>query len=56
MVIAFIFVGGVVLFFGALRVLRWLGLAFGSYKPELHYMRGPGPKWREKHASFRGRS
>jgi hypothetical protein len=23
----------------------WLG----SYHPELHYMRGPGPKWREKH-------
>ena len=22
-----------------------------SYQPELHYMRGPGPKWREKHAS-----
>jgi hypothetical protein len=21
-----------------------------SYRPELHYMRGPGPKWREKHA------
>jgi len=20
------------------------------YQPELHYMRGPGPKWREKHA------
>ena len=20
------------------------------YHPELHYMRGPGPKWREKHA------
>jgi hypothetical protein len=20
------------------------------YRPELHYMRGPGPKWREKHA------
>jgi len=20
-----------------------------SYHPELHYMRGPGPKWREKH-------
>jgi hypothetical protein len=19
------------------------------YRPELHYMRGPGPKWREKH-------
>jgi hypothetical protein len=23
---------------------------FDSYRPELHYMRGPGPKWREKHA------
>jgi hypothetical protein len=22
-----------------------------SYRPEAHYMRGPGPKWREKHAS-----
>jgi hypothetical protein len=21
----------------------------GSYRPERHYMRGPGPKWREKH-------
>src|ERR1700730_13465138 len=21
---------------------------FDSYRPELHYMRGPGPKWREK--------
>ena len=20
-----------------------------SYRPELHYMRGPGPKWRVKH-------
>jgi hypothetical protein len=19
------------------------------YRPELHYMRGPGPKWRQKH-------
>ena len=25
-----------------------------SYRPEQHYMRGPGPKWQEKHrASFR---
>jgi len=24
------------------------GLCNG-YRPELHYMRGPGPKWREKH-------
>jgi hypothetical protein len=24
-----------------------------TYRPEDHYMRGPGPKWREKH--FRDR-
>ncbi|MGA7453435.1 MAG: hypothetical protein WBW73_19860 [Rhodoplanes sp.] len=24
---------------------------FGVYRPERHYMRGPGPKWREKHAA-----
>jgi hypothetical protein len=30
------------------RLLKlWL---FDRYRPELHYMRGPGPKWREKHA------
>jgi hypothetical protein len=23
------------------------------YRPELHYMRGPGPKWREKHSGDR---
>ena len=23
--------------------------AFDSYRPELHYMRGPGPRWQEKH-------
>lgn len=22
---------------------------FDTYRPERHYMRGPGPKWREKH-------
>ncbi len=22
---------------------------FDSYRPERHYMRGPGPRWREKH-------
>jgi hypothetical protein len=26
-----------------------LGTIFGSYRPERHYMRGPGPKWRAKH-------
>jgi hypothetical protein len=25
---------------------------FDSYRPELHYMRGPGPKWREKHGQL----
>jgi hypothetical protein len=23
---------------------------FDEYRPERHYMRGPGPKWRAKHA------
>jgi len=25
------------------------------YRPELHYMRGPGPKWRAKHAPVAAR-
>lgn len=31
---------------------RWHKLvasACDPYRPELHYMRGPGPKWRAKH-------
>jgi hypothetical protein len=28
--------------------LLWM-LIFDRYRPERHYMRGPGPKWREKH-------
>jgi hypothetical protein len=28
---------------------RKLMAVFVWYRPELHYMRGPGPKWREKH-------
>ncbi|SHL79389.1 hypothetical protein SAMN05444159_6835 [Bradyrhizobium lablabi] len=31
-----------------LRRALWDGSA-GKYHPEDHYMRGPGPKWREKH-------
>jgi hypothetical protein len=23
-----------------------------GYRPELHYMRGPGPKWRAKHGQI----
>jgi hypothetical protein len=33
---------------GALRKVA-NGL-FDPYRPERHYMRGPGPRWREKHA------
>ena len=25
-----------------------------KYRPEAHYMRGPGPKWRAKHAQVSG--
>ena len=31
----------------------WRGFVpglFDHYQPERHYMRGPGPKWRAKHA------
>ena len=36
---------------GAARRWRWLrSCLFDPYRPERHYMRGPGPKWREKHA------
>jgi hypothetical protein len=29
--------------------LRLLEVARNPYRPELHYMRGPGPKWHAKH-------
>ena len=35
-----------------LTLVRWRLVStwlFDTYRPELHYMRGPGPKWREKH-------
>ena len=28
---------------------EFLARAFNPYRPELHYMRGPGPAWRAKH-------
>jgi hypothetical protein len=37
-------VSSVVTFLGP----SWDGSA-RKYRPEDHYMRGPGPKWREKH-------
>lgn len=35
---------------------QFVAKAFDPYRPELHYMRGPGPAWRAKYgtdASFR---
>jgi len=28
---------------------QFIAKAFSTYRPELHYMRGPGPAWRAKH-------
>ena len=28
---------------------QFIARAFDPYRPELHYMRGPGPAWRAKH-------
>ena len=39
-------------------VENWRTLKRGlldPYRPELHYMRGPGPKWHEKHIASAGR-
>ena len=37
----------------AVRTLTFLGPCWDGpvrkYRPEEHHMRGPGPKWREKH-------
>ena len=35
---------------GGLEVARRWRKMLGPYRPELRYMRGPGPKWREKRA------
>jgi hypothetical protein len=31
------------------ELLRTFGNALDTYRPELYYMRDPGPKWRAKH-------
>jgi len=37
----------------ALRGLqRSLGESGATYRPDLHYMRGPGPKWRAKYGNL----
>jgi hypothetical protein len=30
---------------------QFVARAFNPYRPELHYMRGPGPAWRAKHVA-----
>jgi len=38
----------------AALALVWQSLAaygLDTYRPEQHYMRGPGPKWRAKHGA-----
>ncbi len=34
-----------------LMMVLWGG-SLNQYRPEKYYMRGPGPKWRAKHAPF----
>jgi hypothetical protein len=38
----------------ARRWRRVTASLFDVYRPELHYMRGPGPKWQEKRARRAG--
>ncbi|SHJ32254.1 hypothetical protein SAMN05444159_0307 [Bradyrhizobium lablabi] len=33
---------------------RLIEIARNPYRPERHYMRGPGPKWRAKHKTQSG--
>ena len=42
--------------FGSVLAGFWRELTrhlFNDYRPELHYMRGPGPAWRAKHGQLR---
>jgi hypothetical protein len=37
------------------KAVRELGLGLGeggTYRPDLHYMRGPGPKWHAKYGNL----
>lgn len=39
--------------FVATKWQKLIRIAGNPYRPELHYMRGPGPKWRAKHQASR---
>lgn len=34
-----------------IEFVRLFRSVIDPYRPELHYMRGPGPKWRAKHTA-----
>ena len=34
------------------REFTGVGKLLDGYRPELHYMRGPGPRWHAKHDGF----
>jgi len=38
------------------ELLHIPGLSAGAYRPDLHYMRGPGPKWRAKYGNLDSRA
>ncbi|HEX3937055.1 MAG TPA: hypothetical protein VHX43_06080 [Xanthobacteraceae bacterium] len=38
------------------ELLQIPGYRAGAYRPDLHYMRGPGPKWRAKYGSLNAKS
>ena len=39
--------------FVASKWQKLVRIAGNPYRPELHYMRGPGPKWRAKYQASR---
>jgi hypothetical protein len=45
---------GLVRLFAEFRAFwrQFFARAFNPYRPELHYMRGPGPAWRAKHKAL----
>jgi hypothetical protein len=41
---------------GIRELAQTFARAFDPYRPELHYMRGPGPKWHAKRAALAAQS
>jgi len=38
------------------ELLQVNGHSNGAYRPDLHYMRGPGPKWHAKYGGLNART